>query len=485
MAALVGCTSTHHNAAVVGRTPYPAIHYPAAVFKSRPSPDAAAAGIGKIKHVIFVTQENRSYDSYFGSYRGADGITGLNICVPDGTNPCIPPYHTTDDVSAGGPHSPSAGTADVNHGRMDGFVNQATQGLKRCAVIQTPVCTYGSPRQVMGYYNQREIPNYWAYARHFVLQDHFFEAVNSWSFPQHLYQVSGWSALCPTHDPMTCKTNIRLYKILHGNPYTYAWTDITYLLHAYGVSWRYYIENGYQPDCADNQVQCAPVRQNAKTPGYWNPLPNFDTVHEDGQVQNIQSTQRFFTAARTGTLPSVSWVVPSQIDSEHPPARVSDGQAWVTKLVNAVMRGPDWKSTAIFLSWDDWGGYYDHVAPVRVDGAGYGLRVPAMVISPYVRRGYVDHQALSTDAYLKFIEDRWLGGQQLNPRTDGRPDARPNVRESQPVLGNLIYDFDFDQRPLQPLLLRPRPPTDLTEPPGYPPPTRPCHGSCSSAAAAG
>jgi phospholipase C len=455
------------------------------VFKARPDPVAAAAGIGKIKHVVIITQENRSFDSYFGTYRGADGLTGLNVCLPDGTNPCISPYHTTDDVSGGGPHSPAAAKRDVNGELMDGFVNQANRAGRKCLNVDTPACTLGTPRQVMGYYNQHEIPNYWAYAHHYVLQDHFFEASNSWSFPQHLYEVSAWSAQCATHDPTSCRTDLRLYRtlhprILHADPYIYAWTDITYLLHAYGVSWRYYVEKGYQPDCVDDQVQCSPVRQNARTPGYWNPLPRFDTVHEDRQVQNIQGSRKFFQAARNGTLPSVSWVVPSQINSEHPPARVSDGQAWVTKLVNAVMRSPDWPSTAIFLNWDDWGGYYDHVPPVSVDAAGYGIRVPALVISPYARHGYIDHQTLSTDAYLKFIEDRWLGGKQLNPRTDGRPDSRPDVRESQPVLGNLIYDFDFHQRPTRPLLLQPRPHTDLTEPPGYPPPSKRCTGRCSS-----
>jgi phospholipase C len=104
----------------------------------------------------------------------------------------------------------------------------------------------------------------------------------------------------------------------------------------------------------------------------------------------------------------------------------------VTKLVNAAMRGKDWKSTAIFLAWDDWGGFYDHVTPPSVDRLGYGLRVPGLVISPYARRGYIDHQTLSFDAYAKFIEDDFLGGQRLDPATDGRPDPRPDVRENEP-----------------------------------------------------
>ena len=126
------------------------------------------------------------------------------------------------------------------------------------------------------------------------------------------------------------------------------------------------------------------------------------------------------------------------------------GQTYVTHLINTIMSGPDWKSTAIFLAWDDWGGFYDHVKPPRVDGEGYGIRVPALVISPYARRDYVDHQVLSSDAYLKFIEDDFLHGQRLNPHTDGRPDPRPDVRENVKILGNLVHDFDFDQRPRPP-----------------------------------
>ena len=147
--------------------------------------------------------------------------------------------------------------------------------------------------------------------------------------------------------------------------------------------------------------------------------------------------------------------------SEHPPARVSDGVAYVTSLINAIMRGPDWSSTAIFLAWDDWGGFYDHVVPPKVDGNGYGLRVPALVISPYARTGLVDHQVLSFDAYLKFIEDDFLNGQRLDPRTDGRPDPRPTVREDVPILGDLQNDFDFNQKPRAPVLLPVHPKTTL------------------------
>ncbi|MDX6510045.1 MAG: hypothetical protein QOG81_1797, partial [Gaiellaceae bacterium] len=196
--------------------------------------------------------------------------------------------------------------------------------------------------------------------------------------------------------------------------------------------------------------------QNAKTPGIWNPLPWFDTVKQDGQLQNITTLTNYFAAAKAGKLPAVAWINPTGSVSEHPPGLVSAGEKYVTKLVNAAMRGPEWKSTAIFLAWDDWGGFYDHVPPVRVDANGYGLRVPGLVISPYARKGLIDHQTLSFDAYVKFIEDDFLNSRRLDPKTDGRPDPRPDVRERAPQLGNLVRDFNFSQQPRRPLLLPPR-----------------------------
>jgi phospholipase C len=163
----------------------------------------------------------------------------------------------------------------------------------------------------------------------------------------------------------------------------------------------------------------------------------------------------------------VSWIDPNGTVSEHPTALVSTGQTYVTGLVNAIMQSPDWSSTAIFLSWDDWGGFYDHMQPPVVDVNGYGLRVPGIVISPYARRGYIDHQILSHDAYNKFIEDVFLGGQRLNPATDGRPDSRPDVREANPLLGDLASDFDFNQTPRAPVVLSPHPaPGPASTPPG-------------------
>ncbi len=203
---------------------------------------------------------------------------------------------------------------------------------------------------------------------------------------------------------------------------------------------------------------CVAKPQTKNVPGIWNPLPAFDTVKQDRQLANIQTIDKFLTAAKVGTLPAVSWVVPEHKTSEHPPALVSDGQTYVTGLINAIMQSPNWQSTAIFLAWDDWGGFYDHVVPPSVDQNGYGLRVPGIVISPFAKQGYIDHQTLSFDAYLKFIEDDFLGGQRLDPTSDGRPDPRPDVRENAAILGDLSQDFDFTQDPRPPLILATNPP---------------------------
>src|SRR5262249_48791702 len=158
-----------------------------------------------------------------------------------------------------------------------------------------------------------------------------------------------------------------------------------------------------------------------------------------------------------GALPQVSWIVPNVQDSEHPPAKVSTGQAFVTRIINAVMSSSDWNSSAIFLAWDDWSGMYDHVPPPTADSLGYGIRVPGLVISPYARRGLTDPQRGSSHASRMSSGAPSPGGARLDPATDGRPDSRPNVRESLSLLGDLTKDFDFSQAPLPPLILDPCP----------------------------
>jgi phospholipase C len=414
-------------------------------------------------------QENRSFDHYFGTFPGADGIPMENgistVCLagaPD--EPCVRPYHDPHLVTSGGPHHFADAVADIDGGRMDGFITQLlSQRPSDCSTKIRRQCTpeTGAPA-IMGYKTADEIPNYWEYARQFVLQDAMFEPTMAWSLPAHLYMVSAWAAKCAvTGAPMSCYNVPERVDRPHsgtGPDPDYAWTDITWLLHAAGVSWAYYVADGPEPDCRNDAEFCVQPHQNAGTPGIWNPLLWFDTVREDGELGNIQPLNRFKKALASGTLPAVSWIVPNGDNSEHPPGSIADGQAYVTGLINSIMTSDAWSSTAILLSWDDWGGFYDHVVPPRVDVNGYGLRVPGLVISPYAKQGFIDHQTLSHDAYLKFIEDDFIAGSRIDPLTDGRPDSRPTVREMWPQLGDLRNDFDFTQPPRPPLILDPRPP---------------------------
>jgi phospholipase C len=423
-------------------------------FKVHPAVPATDAGIQLIKHVIIILQENRSFDNYFGTYPGADGIP-QGVCLP---NPrlghCVKPFPDHLDSNMNEPHGEGGSKGDIDGGKMDGFVSQAVDDQ----------CKPKKPchEDVMGYHTASDIPNYWDYANNFVLNDHMFESIASWSGPAHLYEVSAWSALCSVpKDPMSCKSIFypAVRDSTHQTPY--AWTDITWLLHKANVSWGFYLDQGAKTDSNANGVW-----------DFWNELPGFVDVRSDHQLGNIRPVRSFTAAARAGNLPSVSWIQPDARDSEHAPALISTGMAFTTRIINAVMNSPDWDSSAIFLAWDDWGGYYDNVVPPVADALGYGIRVPALVISPYAKQGYVDHQTLSFDAYLKFIEDDFLGGAQLDPVTDGRPDSRPDVRENSPLLGDLAQDFDFSQPPRAPLILNPCPTTTLK-----PAPLPGCHDS--------
>jgi phospholipase C len=327
---------------------------------------------------------------------------------------------------------------------MDGFMTEAEWDVNsEFSPVEWNKERWEKALDVLGYYDSADIPAYWNLAHGFVLQDHMFQPNLSGGLPSHLYLVSGWSAFAPDTNPMHAQNaplapNAPWRWHPLQNPKTsnvlYSWTDITWLLHRQNVDWAYY----YTPGAPDD----------------WIPLRWFATVKEDNQLGNIKPITDFRAAAKNGALPAVCWIVPNFECSEHPQATVTAGEQYVTDLVNTIMQSPDWSSTAIFITWDNWGGFYDHVPPPKVDDNGYGLRVPGMVISPYARKGYVDHQVLSFDAYLKFIEDRFLNGQRLDPWNDGRPDARSSVRENAPQLGNLVNDFDFSQTPGPALPLR-------------------------------
>ena len=435
-----------------------------------PQPTQLQQARNHIKHLVFIVQENRSFDHYFGTFPGADGFPMRNgrpnVCIPDPiAGHCVRPYHSTSQLQQGGPHDEAASKADVNGGRMNGFVRTVIEGHEYCADHRTePACAnYLGPQDqpdVMSYHTGKEIPNYWTYARKFVLQDRMFAPADSWTLPAHLFLVSAWAASCSNpHDPMSCVSNLDL-----GNEFAamrdrrdvpiWAWTDITYLLHTHGVSWSYYV--------GDDTCFFDPCKRGAgreHTVSQQNPLPWFTDIRETGQMDRIQTHSQFYKAAAAGNLPSVSWMMPHNGVGEHPSngEPIWKGQRHVTNVINAIMRGPDWNDTAIFLTWDDWGGFYDHEEPPHVDRNGYGMRVPGLLISPWARAGRIDSQTLSFDAYLKLIEDLFLQKERLNPQTLSRPDSRPTVREKVGILGNLLKDFNFQQDPIPPLILDPTP----------------------------
>ncbi len=458
----------------------------------------AAALATPIQHVIVIMQENRSFDNYFGSFPGADGIPA-GVCQPLSLqNPqrgCVVPFHDERDVNAAGPHRSIEAQMSIDDGihaaLMDGFVHAQTAGFERSACRQTPaapgcvgVADGMARHDAVGYHDNREIPNYWAYASHFVLQDRMFAGTRGWSLPAHLDMVSEWSAVCTDNqDVSTCTSSVSLPGQPNGaGGIEYPWANLFELFDTKGVSWKYYLSEGDEPDCADDEMTCAPrLTPSPFVPSIWNPAPYFSWVKARGSAYvaaHVAPLNRFLRDAEAGALPQVAWVVPSRERSEHPPSSITAGMEYVTSLVNAVMTSPDWSSAAVFLTWDDWGGFYDHVAPPNIDRnrtatpiQGFGLRVPGLMISPYARAGMIDHQLLSSDSFPTFIEDVFLSGARLDPAALGHPDSRPTIRDalttarfldghSEPI-GDLMREFDFQQSPLPPLLLTTHMPADL------------------------
>jgi len=438
---------------------------------------AAVINQGKLKHLIFIVQENRSFDHYFGTYPGADGIPTATPCLPSQWYPsqCFTPYPNHLDSNQGGSLKIAAQMLDIDGGKMDGFVITREQQLgPGCAphdgkpaprrIAATMVDDEGFTQDVhclvdvMGYHDGTDLPNYWSYAQNYVLQDHFFESTMSWSLVGHLALFSGWAAVCPDTDPPqinSCYTSPAGVGWSPNEAPPYLWTDITYLLYKNNVSWRVYNDGG---------LAGSPQGKNG-TAWIWDVLPGFETVNQDDQVANAEYDQtQFFNDASNGTLPQVAWLLPKYDDAEHPQASIAQGQSYVTNLVNAVMNGPDWSSSAIFITYDDMGGFYDHEPPpYAFDSLGLGIRVPAMIISPYAKTGYVDHQVCSTDCYLALIEKVFLKGESLSQ--SGRPDPRPDYRDTESQYGSLLNDFDFKHTPQRPLILSTHPMTLLRQDP--------------------
>jgi phospholipase C len=285
-------------------------------------------------------------------------------------------------------------------------------------------------------YGQSDIPNLWAYAQHFTLGDHMFASIIGSTFPNHLYSVaaqsggivtnvqasiSGWGCDSGAH-AFTFKKSASGQLVGAGTCFSFATLADT--MQRAHVSWAYY---------------AAPPSDL----GYlFSTLDAFPSIRQTTLWTTRVKDQATFAAdARTGRLPAFSWVTPTYAASSHPPYGICAAENWFVSKMNALMQGPDWPSTAVVLVWDDWGGFYDHVAPPQADAFGLGIRVPLLVIAPYARRGYISHTTYSFDSVLKTFEEL----ADLPPLT-----ARDRAAH------DLLDSFDFTQRPAPPLLLTPR-----------------------------
>lgn len=381
-------------------------------------------GIAKISHVIWIIQENHSFDNHFGTFPGVDG-TPPGTCLPKlpGSKDCVAPFHMPKGVPPYDiPHDWQSEHAVYDNGRMDTFV-----------------WVEGSP-YTMGYYDELDIPNYWNYALRFVLSDMFFSSEMSESFTSHLWMVVAQSGGLITY-PGSVK---RIQEILH-DPEALGFASLVDSQEKAHISWKYYQETAKPPK--------RPYRPawypNPKALWIWNPLPAFKKVRENtARMARLVDLKEYFQDLKQGTLPTISWIVPQFNDSEHPPATiapVAQGMWHVTRVINARMRSPYWKDSVIFLTWDEYGGFYDHVPPPIVDALGYGLGVPMIVISPYAKPGYISHDIYDFTSVLKLIVDRF---------------ELPALTSRDYLADNMEDCFDFSQKPRAPFIIS-VPPTFL------------------------
>jgi phospholipase C len=404
---------------------------PTAAPPTTPTPTVDASAIPTtwpIKHVVFLIKENRTFDHMFGRFPGANGATfgwdhGVRRPLTRATV-----GRMTGDV----PHCYPCALASYDGGKMDGF-NQ-TDTAQRYAYTQ---------------FRQRQIPNYWAMAKRYVLMDNFFSSETGPSFPNHLYAIaaqSGGAKDNPRRSPdLTHGSNtfgcdappqqlVEIY-LPDGStkmvPPCFDFRTEGDLLSKAGIPWASY-------SATENQK------------GYiWSAYSAIRRYRDSVRrwKAHMRPVDGLLTDIRENRLPPVTWVTPRFELSDHPPYSMCYGENWTTRVVNAIMQSPMWKDTAIFLTWDDYGGFYDHVAPPQVDGFGFGFRVPTIVISPYAKHGFVDHTLGEFSSVVRFIEENW-GLFQLTHRDRNARDLRE------------AFDFNASPRPPDPLALR----TDCTGP---------------------
>ncbi|NJD58346.1 MAG: hypothetical protein C3F13_04850 [Anaerolineales bacterium] len=372
-----------------------------------------------IQHLVVVMQENHTFDNYFGTYPGANGIpTDVKMPV-DPSNPSagyVSPWHIGNSTITDLSHSSSTFADQFNNGKMDGFVSALNARNQ-------------DGKLAMGYYNGSDIPYYWNLADNYVLFDQFFSSAKDGSSANHMYWVMGSSPVVPK--------GVNLSDVLANTP------TIFDSLQAAGVSWKFYVQN-YDPTITYRDVY---NKGNRESQVIWVPLLNFDRFIDDPTLSShIVDLSQYFSDLDNGTLPAVSYIVPSGA-SEHPPSSLMSGQRFVKSILQELERSSAWDSSAFLLLYDDWGGWYDHVTPPQVDEFGYGPRVPGILVSPYAKASYIDNTVLDFTSVLKFIEQNW------NIAPLSQRDANAN---------NFLSAFDFNQAPRLPIFL---PLTRIAAPP--------------------
>ncbi len=394
----------------------------------------APAGMEKIRHVIWIIQENRSFDNYFGTYPGADGIPpGTCLPVMPGSKSCVKPF----PMPAGQPaydlnHDWDTIHAAYDHGAMDGFVWAEGTSL------------------TMGYYGAKDIPNYWKYANNYTLCDHFFSSQMGYSLPNHVYTVAAQSGGLIVNVP-----NVKELEDVMDDPDGFSFASMAEMMSKTKISWKYYVDSQPMPKGVPMRLSETGERlafPNPKQFNLWNPLPGFKKIRDDPkEMAHLVDLKEYYADLQNGTLPEVTWIVPDYQDSEHPVALPSDGMWYVTRLVNALMQSKYWQDSAIFLTWDDYGGFYDHVPPPEIDAYGLGPRVPMLVISPYAKAGHVAHTEYEFSSVLKFIEERWKLNH-LTARDHWANDMRECFDFSQKENAALVIPIPADLKPSQPIL---------------------------------
>ncbi len=415
-----------------------------------------------IKHVVFLIKENRTYDVYFGKYDGGNGTTtGITH-----TGAVVPLQPLLDKSSPDIDHCWNCALMAYNDGGMNGF-DLITPG-------GTIIDDSGVPH---GYQvaSRSDIPNYWTLASTFAMSDNFYSSLHGPSFPNHLYSIAaqsggvgdnpgnvanganaptvgpcdgsagcpdpGEAGLEPTNIPSLpknrgvwgCDADPKVRVALYDQEGTveeiYPCVDFPTMgdqLSAANVSWTM-----YAPTAASG-VDDAGFQNSA---GYiWTVYDAIRHIRNSPEwATHVLPTEQFAIDAKAGNLPAVSWISTPSAVSEHPPSSVCVGENWTIGLLQALAAGPDWSSTAVFLTWDDFGGFYDHVAPTQIDHWGLGFRVPFLVISPYAKPGFIDHTQAEFSSVLKFIEaDFGIG----------------NLTDRDMNTSDLSQFFDFTQAPL-------------------------------------